>query len=168
MTVKSLKYLIYVFLHDEFKKSKTFFEWVGSFHFMLIVERHFTVEVANRVSKFENIFCGISYFMWFMLIIWVRLQNPTCTYMKIIHACSCSIRKPLKWEKVKQRLLEYLWFVDNKLSTNFGEKKTKSIFLSPASNLKLVQLDISSIRTRYIEIKINQHKHVDYLGWVIN
>ena len=44
------------------------------------------------------------------------------------------------------------WFVDNKLSINFGEDKTKSILFSSKRNLKLVEeLDI-----RYKEIKMKQ------------
>ena len=56
------------------------------------------------------------------------------------------------------------WFVDNKLSIHFGEDKTKSILFSSKRNLKLVQeLDIG-----YKEIKIKQHKNVNYLGCVLD
>ena len=56
------------------------------------------------------------------------------------------------------------WFVDNKLSIHFGEDKTKAFLFSSKCNLKLVQeLDI-----RYKEIKIKQHKHVNYLGYVLD
>ena len=56
------------------------------------------------------------------------------------------------------------WFVYNKLSIDFGEDKTKSILFSSKRNLKLVEeLDI-----RYKEIKIKQHKHVNYLVCVLD
>ena len=51
-------------------------------------------------------------------------------------------------------------FVDNKLSLNFREDKTKSILFSSKRNLKLVEeLDI-----RYKDMKIKEYKHVNYLG----
>ena len=47
---------------------------------------------------------------------------------------------------------------------HFGEDKTKSILFSSKHNLRLVEeLDI-----RYKEIKIKQHKHVNYLGCVLD
>ena len=56
------------------------------------------------------------------------------------------------------------WFVDNKLSIHFGGDKTKSILFTSKRNLKLVEeLDI-----RYKEIKIKQHKHVNYLGCLLD
>ena len=56
------------------------------------------------------------------------------------------------------------WFADNKLGIYFGEGKTKSILFSSKRILKLVgKLDIT-----YIEIKIKQHKHVNYLGCVLD
>ena len=56
------------------------------------------------------------------------------------------------------------WFVENKLSTRFGEEKTKSILFSSKGNLKLVEkLDI-----RYKDIKIKQYKHVNYLGCILD
>ena len=56
------------------------------------------------------------------------------------------------------------WFVDNKLSTHFGEDKTKSVLFSSKRNLKLVEkLDI-----KYKEIKIKQHKHMNYLWCVLD
>ena len=51
-----------------------------------------------------------------------------------------------------------------KLSIRFGEDKTRSILFSSKRSLKLVEeLDI-----RYKEIKIKQHKHVNYLRCVLD
>ena len=56
------------------------------------------------------------------------------------------------------------WFVDNKLSIQFGDDKTKSILFSSKRNLKLVkELDI-----RCKDIKIKQYKHVNYLGSMLD
>ena len=56
------------------------------------------------------------------------------------------------------------WFVDNKLSLNFGEDKATSILFSSSHNLILVEeLDI-----RYKYINIKQHKNVYYLRCVLD
>ena len=71
--------------------------------------------------------------------------------------------------KIKKQLTKDIsnicdWFVDNKLSIHFGEVKTKSISFSSKCNLNLTEeLDL-----RYKEIKVKQHKHVNYLGYVLD
>ena len=56
------------------------------------------------------------------------------------------------------------WFVDHKLSIHFGEDKTKLILFSSKRYLKLAEeLDI-----KYKDIKIKQHKQVDYLRCVLD
>ena len=55
------------------------------------------------------------------------------------------------------------WFVDNKLSIPLGDDKTKSILFSSKHNLKLVEEDI-----RHKEIKIKEHKHLNYLECVLD
>ena len=81
----------------------------------------------------------------------------------MVHACSSSIRVLLKYfSNICYKDFSNIcdWFVDNKLSVHFGENKIKSILCSSRRNLKLVEeLDI-----RYKELKIKQHKHVNYLG----
>ena len=55
------------------------------------------------------------------------------------------------------------WFVDNKLSIHFGEKKTKSILFGTTKRLKSsCNLDI-----RYKDIEIKQHSKVSYLGCIL-
>ena len=56
------------------------------------------------------------------------------------------------------------WFVVNELSIHFREDKIKSILFSSERNLQLVEkLDI-----RYKDIKIKQHKHVNYRGCMLD
>ena len=54
--------------------------------------------------------------------------------------------------------------VDNKLSIHFEEDKRKSILFSSKRNLKLVE----EVDIRYKDIKIKQHKYVNYLGCVLD
>ena len=56
------------------------------------------------------------------------------------------------------------WFVNHKLSIHFGEDQTKLILFSSKRYLKLVEeLDI-----KYKDIKIKQHKQVNYLKCVLD
>ena len=56
------------------------------------------------------------------------------------------------------------WFVDNKLSINFGEDKTKSILFAPLNKCKkLRKLNIS-----YGSLKIKQYSEVTYLGCTLD
>ena len=52
--------------------------------------------------------------------------------------------------------------MDNKRSVHFGEDKVKSILFSSKHSLKLEE----ELGIRYKDIKIKQHKHVNYLRCV--
>ena len=56
------------------------------------------------------------------------------------------------------------WFVDNKLSINFGEDKTKSIFFASPRKIK----SIKKLNIKYQDIEIKQHSHLTYLGCVMD
>ena len=51
------------------------------------------------------------------------------------------------------------WFVDNKLSINFGEDKTMSILFAGKNHPKADKLNITRGN-----IKVAQHKEINYLG----
>ena len=138
-----------------------------------LVEHHFTVEVANQVSKFANISCGVPQgFMLgpllFLICVNDMSQAVEC-YLYLYANDSCLLFQHKGVTEIKRQLTKDFnnirdWFVDNKLSTHFGEDKTKPVLSSSKCNLKLVEgLDI-----RYKEIKIKQHKHVNYLGSVLD
>ena len=56
------------------------------------------------------------------------------------------------------------WFVDNKLSTNFGEDKTKLILFASKQRSK----NIRQLNIRYNHINIKQHSQVKYLGCMLD
>ena len=89
-------------------------------------------------------------------------------YLHAYDSCLLFQHKSVTTEIKKQLTKDFSkicdWFVNNNLSIHFGEDKTKSILFCSKPNLKLVeQLDI-----RHKEIKIKQHKHVNYLGYVLD
>ena len=58
----------------------------------------------------------------------------------------------------------YDWFVDNKISIDFGEGKTKSILFAPLNKCKKIRkLNIS-----YGSLKIKQLSEVTYLGCILD
>ena len=67
--------------------SKNIISWYESY----LPERHFTVEVANRVSKFSKIPCGVSQSSILGPLQFLIYVNDM-SYMQMIHACSSSIR----------------------------------------------------------------------------
>ena len=54
-------------------------------------------------------------------------------------------------------------FVDNKLSTHFGEDKTKSILFASKRKIKKLQ----KLEIIYNNIRIKQHSRVTYLGCIL-
>ena len=56
------------------------------------------------------------------------------------------------------------WFVDNKLSTHFGEDKTKSILFSSKSKIKKA----SHSNIQYKGKKVKQYPKVPYLGCILD
>ena len=142
-----------------------------SWHESYLAERHFTLEVANWVSKFANIPCGVPQdsilgpLLFLIYDISEAIECDLCVYADD----SCLLFQHKSVTKTKKKLTKDFSkicdrFVDNKLSIHFGEDKTKSIIFSSKSNLKLgEELDI-----RYKKIKIKQHKYVNYLRYVLD
>ena len=56
------------------------------------------------------------------------------------------------------------WFVDNKLSTHFGEDKIKSILFGSKHKIKKSK----SLNIQYNDIKIKQYSKVTYLGCTLD
>ena len=117
-----------------------------------LAERHFTVEVANRVSKFSKISCGVpqgSILGPLLFLIYVNDMSQAVECDLYLYADdSCLLFQHKNVIEIKKQLTKYFsnicdWFADNKLSTRFGEDETKSILFSSKRNLKLVEkLDI--------------------------
>ena len=149
--------------------SKNTISWYESY----LVERHFTVEVANRVSKFANISYGVpqdSILGPLLFLIYVHDMSQAVECDLYLYANdSCLLFQHKSVTEIRKQLTKDFsnicdWFVDNKLSIHFGEDKTKSVLSSSKHNLKLVEeLDI-----KYKDIKIKHHRHVNYLGCVLD
>ena len=134
--------------------SKNTISWYESY----LAERHFTVEVANHVSKF------FKNFMWCSARFDFRSSTvfDLCQWSQALECDlylyaddSCLLFQHKNVTEIKKQLTKDFsnicdWFVDDKLSIHFEEDKTKSTLFSSKRNLKLVEeLDI-----RYKDKKI--------------
>ena len=124
--------------------SKNTISWYESY----LAERHFTVEVANRVSKFSKISCGVpqgSILGPLLFLIYVNDMSQAVECDLYLYADdSCLLFQHKNVTEIKKQLTKDFsnicdWFVDNKLSIHFGEDKMKSILFSSKRNLKLVE-----------------------------
>ena len=56
------------------------------------------------------------------------------------------------------------WFLDNRLSINFGEDKTKSILFASKRKIKRVP----KLKIKFNNIQIKQHSKVTHLGFILD
>ena len=142
--------------------SKNTISWYESY----LAERHFTVEVANRVSKFSKISCGVpqgSILGPLLFLIYVNDMSQAVECDLYLYADdSCLLFQHKNVTEIKKQLNKD--FSSRQTMYAFWRNKTKSILFSSKRNLKLVEeLDI-----RYKDIKIKQYKHVNYLGCILD
>ena len=83
----------------------------------------------------------------------------------MIHV-SCTNRDVNEIEKQLNEDFENVWdwFVDNKLSIQFGEDKTTSILVASKHKIKSAR----KLNVKYKDIKIKEHSQVTYLGCVLD
>ena len=125
--------------------------------------------MANRVSKFSNILCGGpqgSTLSPLLFLIYVNDMSEAVEcdlYLYVDDSCLFFQHMNITEikTKVNERLQQYLSLVCRYkfLNIHFEEDKRKSIFFSFKCNLKLVE----ELHIRYKDIKLKQHKHVNYL-----
>ena len=107
--------------------SKNTISWYESY----LAERHFTVEVENRVSKFSKISCGVpegSILGPLLFLIYLNDMSQAVVCNLYLHGDdSCLLFQHKNVTETKKQLTQYFgnicdWFVDNKLSIHFGEE----------------------------------------------
>ena len=131
------KILLNKLLPVGFSKNTT--GWYESY----LAECRFTVKVANRVSQFANISCGVpqgSILGPLLFLIYVNDMSQAVECDLYLYADdSCLLFQHKNVTEIKKQLTKDFsnicdWFVDNKLSIHFGEDKTKSILFSSKRN----------------------------------
>ena len=110
--------------------SKNAISWYESY----LAEHHFTVEVANWVSKFGNSSCSVPqgpilHLLLFFIYVNDMSQAVECN-LYLYADDSFFLFEHKNVTKIKKQLIKDFsnisdWFVDYKLSIHFGEDKTK-------------------------------------------
>ena len=132
--------------------------------------------MESKLSDFGKSSCGIPQRSIAVSLLFLTYVNDMLQVVKStlhLHADdSCILYQHKEINEIKNELTEDFedisdWFVDNKLSTHFGEDKTKSIlFASKRRSKNFRQLNIYI--TRYKHINIKQYSQVTYLGCVLD
>ena len=136
-------------------------------------DRIFLVETENKLSDFGKISCGVpqcSILEPLLVLIYVNDMPRTVKLNLLLYAddsCLMYQHKDIAIiEKILNEDFENIcdWFVDNKLSINFGDDKTKSILFASTRRAKYIR----KLNIRYKEINIKQQAQVTYLGCVLD
>ena len=82
---------------------------------------------------------------------------------------TCLVCQHKDIDKIENQINEYFcnicdWFVNNKLSKQFGEDKPKSILFAS----KFKRKHIKKLHIKYGDLKIKQHSKVKYLGCLLD
>ena len=105
-----------------------------------LAERHFTVEAANRDSKFSKISCDVpqgSILGPLLFLIYASDKSQAVEYDLYLYADdSCLLFQHKNDTEIKKQLTKDFsntcdWFVDNKLSIDFGKTKRNQFYVVP-------------------------------------
>ena len=136
-----------------------------------LLNRKFTVNLENSFSEVSNISCSVPQgsILGPLFLIYVNDMPMAVKCNLFLYADdTCLVFQSKNVKDIEKQLNEDFahicdWFVDNKLSSHFGEDKTKSnLFTSKSKIKKLQRLEII-----YNNIQIKQHSRVTYLGCIL-
>ena len=147
-----------------------FMTWFGSYlsnrRFQIIIKYKYKYNVAN-------INCGVPQgpilgHLLFLLYVSDMSQAVDCELFLYADDSGLVYQhrdvKAIDTKLNKIFLSVYDWFVDNKLSTHFGEDKTKCILFGTKKRFK----KDSNLNIRYGTVHIKQYHTISYLGCVLD
>ena len=138
-----------------------------------LCDRMLLVETENKLSDLGKISCRVpqgSVLGPLLFLIYVNDMPQAVKPNLLLYAddsCLMYQHKDIAIiEKILNEDFENIcdWFVDNKLSINFGDDKTKSILFASTRRAKYIR----KLNIRYKEINIKQQAQVTYLGCVLD
>ena len=138
-----------------------------------LTNRKYIVHINNSFSEPGNLLCGVPQGsilgpLLFLLYINDMPQAVTCDLL-LYADDTCLVfqhKDVIEIETVLNKNFSSLcdWFIDNKLSIHFGEKKTKSILFNSKHKVKKCK----PLNIHYKNIKIKQYSKVTYLGCILD
>ena len=138
-----------------------------------LCDRIFLVETENKLCDFGKISCGVpqgSILGPLLFLIYVNDMPQAVKPNLLLYAddsCLMYQHKDIAIiEKILNEDFENIcdWFFDNKLSTHFGDDKTKSILFASKQRAK----NFRKLNIRYKEINIKQEAQVACLECVLD
>ena len=150
--------------------SKGTLQWFRSY----LSEQIFLFNNENKPSDFGKIYCGVGTTRVYQKSCFVFgpcERYATSSQINFTFICRWFMhlapiqRNRWNW-KTPYKDFENIcdWFVDNKLSINFGKDKTKSILFTSKRRSK----NIHQLNIRYNQMNIKHHSQVTYLGCVLD
>ena len=135
--------------------------------------RKFKVHIKNTLSEPGNLLCRVPQGsvlgpLLFLLYINNRPQAVDCELLLYAYS-TCLIFQHKDITKIETALNKNFsmlcdWFVNNKLSIDFGEDKTESILFGSKHKIK----NSKPLNIQYNDIKIKQYSKVTYLGCILD
>ena len=135
--------------------------------------RSFIVNVGKEFSSPGELSCGVpqgSILGPLLFLLYVNDMPQAVNLELLLYADdTCLIYMGKNIQKIEGQLNSDFtslceWFIDNKLSVNFVEEKTKSILFGTKQQLK----DQRDLNLKYGDIEIKQHSRVTYLGCILD
>ena len=135
--------------------------------------RLFRVKLGNCYSDPSNITCGVpqgSILGSLLFLIYVNDTSQVVNSNPFLYADdSCLIFQGKDVIEIEKQFNEDFtkickWFVDKRLSIQFGEDKTKSILFASKRKIKKVP----KLKINYKNMQIKQHSKVTYIGCILN
>ena len=149
--------------------SKNTITWFKSY----LCERKFKISVNTSYSSPSNLLCGVpqgSILGPFLFSLYINDLPQAVVSDSLLYADDTCIvfQHKSKTEIEKQLIRDFSslcdWFVDNKLSTHFGQDKAKSILFGTKHKLR----NAKSLNIVYNGIEIKQYAKVKYLGCILD
>ena len=137
-----------------------------------LCEQKFKISISTSYSSPSNLLCGVpqgSILGPLLVLLYINYIPQTVVSDSLLYADDTCIvfQHKSEIEIEKQLIRDFLslcdWFVDNKLSSHFGEDKTKSILFGTKHKLQ----NTKSLNIVYNGIEIKQHAKVKYLGCIL-
>ena len=145
---------------------------VNWFHSYL-TDRAFLVSIVNKYSGISKILCIMpqgSIFYPLVFLIYVNdMKQSVSSDLLLYTDDSCFIFPHKHVTEIERHLNNDFsnlceWFLDNKLSINFGEDKTKSILFGSKRKLR----QVGKLNITYHGIVIKQNSQVNYLVCILD
>ena len=140
---------------------------------VISLQTNILIEIENQLSDFGKVSCGVpqgSILEPMLFLIYVKNMPQAVKSTIFLYADdSCLMYEHRDASEIAKQVNKDFenvcnWFVDNKLSIQFGEDKIKFILFASKRRTKSAK----KLHVKYKNKKIKQHSQVAYVGCVLD